>query len=103
MENHLNDLMTKIPDHKLPMSYFDAFETNKHFVSPLKSEKNKKSRKRLKSADVNQTSDLSKIVSQQSKKNNMILNHSLHTIVYREIDIDVLLLIRVKLNFVLSK
>lgn len=90
--------MIKIPDHKLPMSYFDAFDSK---ISPVKTEKIKNPRKKFKSsADVNQTADTSKTLSQPKKKSPTTSHNSLHTVIFREIDTDILVLLKVHLNFI---
>lgn len=87
--------MSYIPEHKLPMSYFDVPDVNKQYVSPTRTEKTKNPKKKAKSADVNQTADISTALSQRPKKRNISKLNSNHTVAFREMDTDIVLLVKV--------
>lgn len=87
--------MINIPEHKLPISYFDVIDVNNQFVSPTRNEKTKNPKKILKSTDVNQTADISTASSQRPKKKSISKTSSNHAIEYREMDTDVILLVKV--------
>lgn len=103
LDKKLNECMLNIPNHKLPNSYFDILELNKQFVSPAKIDKIKNPRKRLKSTtDINQTTEVSTALSQRpNKKIIHKTNISAHPVVFREMDTDVVLLIKVGFNKVI--
>lgn len=87
--------MTNIPEHKLPISYFDVTDVNKQFISPTRNEKTKNPKKILKSTDVNQTADISTALSQRPKKKHNSKTSSNQVIDFREMDTDVILLVKV--------
>lgn len=92
--------MSNIPEHKLPMSYFDVADVNKQFVSPTRmNEKLKHPKKMLKSTHVTQTADISTALSQRPKKKNILKTNSSYSVTFREIDTDVILLIKVSSKF----
>lgn len=97
MESTLSECMLNIPDHKLPISYFDLSESHKQFTSPPKFAKTKNPKKRLKStADASETANVSTALSQQSKKKiTMKINCGPQSMVFREMDTEVALLIKV--------
>lgn len=97
MEKKLNDCLTHIPNHKLPMSYFTTCEFNKQFVSPVKVDKSKNRKKRLKSTEINQTADVT-ASSQKAKKITASKTNITYSLIFREIDTDLFVLLKVTFN-----
>lgn len=90
--------MIKIPDHKLPMNYFDVVDNKKQFISPVKIIKNSNPKKKMKSSSqVHQSMDISCASSQKPKKKQTTssTSNSGHSLLFRQIDTDVLLLLKV--------
>lgn len=94
------DCSSNVPDHKFPTSYFHFPEITKQFTSPKNIEKTKNSRKRIKStATTSQTANVSTAISQGLKKNVPKTSNSVHLVVFREMDTDVVLLLKVQKVF----
>lgn len=89
----LKDCIVNIPDHKFPMSYFDVPELGKPFVSPAKTETKNASKKFKSTLAVDQTINNSTI--RPKKKTLSKSSNSVDTAVFREIDTDLVVLIRV--------
>ncbi|KAJ8931775.1 hypothetical protein NQ314_015307 [Rhamnusium bicolor] len=104
VEKKLLACMEKAPDHKLPVSYFDSVsEVNKQITSPVKQDKIKNPKKKFKSAAVVNDADetiASTAATSQAKRKKSIVKvavKELH-ITFREIDTDVILLLKYPLK-----
>lgn len=102
LEKKLYECMERLPDHKLPVSYFDSLtETKKQMVSPLKHEK-KNLKKRFKSApvvnDANDTVASTSAAPLSVKKKKTVTKTPEFHIIFREMDPDLVLLFKYPLR-----